>query len=181
MAVMGNTTGSEKNGRVLLNTGNGKGKTTAALGTAFRALGHGHRVCVVQFLKGQGDFGERLLAAELKNLDWFICGRGFVRKGKGDAHQEAAQQGFALARQKIASDLYDLVILDEITYLPRYGFVSVADIVTLVETKPRRLSLVLTGRDAQKELVAVADTVTEMSVVKHAYQEGIGAQRGIEF
>ncbi len=178
---MRNSTGIEKNGRVLINTGDGKGKTTAALGTAFRALGHGHRVCVIQFLKGPGDFGERIFAAELKNLDWFICGRGFVRKEKGDAHQEAAQQGFALAQQKIMSDFYDLVILDEITYLPRYGFVSVEDIVALIEIKPRRLSLILTGRKAQKELVAVADTVTDMSVVKHAYQEGIGAQRGIEF
>ncbi len=175
------TVNEEKKGRILINTGDGKGKTTAALGTAFRALGHGHRVCVVQFVKGPGDVGERLQAAQLERFDWFVCGCGFVRHGKKEIHEKAAQEGFALAQQKVTSDVYDLIILDEITYLPRYGFVSVEDIVALVESKPRRLSIILTGRGAHKDLLAIADTVTEMRAVKHAYELGVTAQPGIEF
>ena len=169
-------------GRVILNTGHGKGKTTAALGTAFRALGHNHRVCVIQFLKGQGDYGERLLAEKFAGLDWFICGRGFVfNRKKLDEDKRVAEEGFALATEKINSDIYDLVILDEITYLPLFGFLDVQKIVDLITNKPPRLSVILTGRDAPPELVAIADTVSVVEPLKHAYKEGIKAQKGIEF
>jgi len=169
-------------GRVILNTGHGKGKTTAALGTAFRALGHNHRVCVIQFLKGQGDYGERLLAEKFTGLDWFICGRGFVfNRKKLDEDKRVAEEGFALATEKINSDIYDLVILDEITYLPLFGFLDVQKIVDLITNKPPRLSVILTGRDAPPELVAIADTVSVVEPLKHAYKEGIKAQKGIEY
>ena len=169
-------------GRVILNTGHGKGKTTAALGTAFRALGHNHRVCVIQFLKGQGDYGERLMAENFPNLDWFICGRGFVfNKDKIDEDRKVAEEGFALAREKVASDLYDLVILDEITYLPLFGFLDVQKIVDLIRHKPERLSIIMTGRDAHKALVEIADTVSVIDPHKHAFNEGIKAQKGIEY
>jgi len=169
-------------GRIIINTGNGKGKTTAALGTAFRALGHGHKVCIVQFLKGQGKYGERLMAEKFDNLDWFICGKGFVFKKENiDDDRKVAQEGFQLAKEKIESDQYDLVILDEITYLPHYDFIDVAKIVELIKNKPQRLSVILTGRDAAPELVEVADTVSSIDLVKHAYEQGIKAQKGIEF
>ena len=169
-------------GRVILNTGHGKGKTTAALGTAFRALGHNHKVCVIQFLKGQGDYGERLLAEKFADLDWFICGRGFVfNRKKLDEDKRVAEEGFALATEKINSDMYDLVILDEITYLPLYGFLEVQKIVDLIINRPPRLSVILTGRDAPPELVDIADTVSVVEPLKHAYKEGIKAQKGIEF
>lgn len=169
-------------GRVILITGHGKGKTTAALGTAFRALGHNHRVCVIQFLKGQGDYGERLLANTFDNLDWFICGRGFVfNKEKIDEDKRAAEEGFALAKEKIESDLYDLVILDEITYLPLFGFLDVARIVELISHRPPRLSVIMTGRDAHADLVEIADTVSVIDPLKHAFNNGIKAQKGIEF
>lgn len=169
-------------GRVILITGHGKGKTTAALGTAFRALGHNHRVCVIQFLKGQGDYGERLLANTFDNLDWFICGRGFVfNKEKIDEDKRAAEEGFALAKEKIESDLYDLVILDEITYLPLFGFLDVARIVELITHRPPRLSVIMTGRDAHERLVDIADTVSVIDPLKHAFNNGIKAQKGIEF
>lgn len=169
-------------GRIIVNTGKGKGKTTAALGTAFRALGHGHKVCIIQFLKGQGKYGERLMAEKFDNLDWFICGRGFVFKKENiDDDRKVAQEGFQLAREKIESDKYDLVILDEITYLPHYDFIDVAKIIELITNKPKRLSIILTGRDADPKLIEVADTVSSMTLVKHAYEQGIKAQKGIEF
>lgn len=169
-------------GRILVVTGNGKGKTTAALGTAFRALGHGHRVCVVQFLKGQGQYGERLMAERLENLDWFICGKGFVfTKENIDEDREVARQGFALAEEKIASDLYDLIILDELTYLPLYDFLPVERIVAALRAKPERLSVIITGRGADQQLLDLADTVSVIESKKHAYEQGIKAQKGIEF
>ena len=172
----------EKAGRVIIHTGDGKGKTTAALGTAFRALGHGHKVCVVQFIKGQGKYGERLLAEKLDNLEWHICGKGFVfKKEEIEADRRAAEEGFALARELIESDRFDLVILDELTYLPSLGFLPVETIIETIGNKPRRLTVIITGRNAAPELVDLADTVSEITVVKHAYQSGIKAQKGVEF
>lgn len=169
-------------GRVIVNTGKGKGKTTAALGMAFRALGHGHRVCIVQFLKGQGKYGERLMAEKFDNLDWFICGLGFVfRKENIDDDRRVAREGFQLAKEKVESDQYDLIILDEITYLPHYDFLDVEKIVDLIRNKPKRLSIILTGRDADPKLIEVADTVSSIESIKHAYDQNIKAQKGIEF
>jgi len=174
--------GKKVKGRVILNTGHGKGKTTAALGTAFRALGHQQRVCVIQFLKGQGDYGERLLVDQFPNLDWFVCGRGFVfNREKIEEDKRVAEEGFALAKEKVESDLYDLIILDEITYLPLFGFLDVEKIVELVKNKPERLSIIMTGRDAHEALVQVADTVSVIDPHKHAFDNGIKAQKGIEF
>lgn len=171
-----------ENGRIIVITGNGKGKTTAALGTAFRALGHGQKVCVIQFLKGQGKYGERIMAEKFDNLHWFICGKGFVfSKENIEEDRKVAQLGFALAEEKIVSDLYDLVILDEITYLPHYDFLEVERIVDLLRTKPQRLSVIMTGRDADPKLIDIADTVSVIESLKHAYQQGIKAQKGIEF
>jgi cob(I)alamin adenosyltransferase len=169
-------------GRVVIHTGNGKGKTTAALGTAFRALGHGQKVCVVQFLKGQGKYGERIMAGKMANLDWFVCGKGFVfNKENIEDDRLAAREGFALAKERVESDLYDLVILDEITYLPHYDFLEVEKIVELIRNKPKRLSIILTGRNADPKLIEIADTVSVIESVKHGYEQGIKAQKGIEF
>lgn len=181
---MGSETGNKRRakGRIILNTGHGKGKTTAALGTAFRALGHGHKVCVIQFLKGQGSYGERLMAEKFTDLDWFICGKGFVfNKENLEEDKQVAEEGFALAKEKIESDKYDLIILDEITYLPLYGFLEVAKIIDVIANKPERLSIIMTGRDADAAMVDIADTVSVIEVVKHAYEQGIKAQRGVEF
>jgi cob(I)alamin adenosyltransferase len=171
-----------RDGRIIINTGNGKGKTTAALGLAFRTLGHGRRVCVIQFIKGQGIYGERLFAESLENLDWFICGKGFVfKKERLDEDREVARAGFELACRKISSDDYDLIILDELTYLPQFGFIDVEEIVAAIRSKPARLTVVITGRNAPPELVSIADTVTEMQSLKHAFESGVKAQKGIEF
>ena len=169
-------------GRVIVNTGDGKGKTTAARGTAFRALGHGQRVCVIQFLKGQGRYGERMMAEKIDNLDWHICGKGFVFNREDiEADRAVAREGFDLAKKIFTENRHDLVILDEITYLPLYDFLPVAEIVTLLAHKPERLNVILTGRDAPQELVDIADTVSEIKAVKHAYERGIKAQKGVEY
>jgi cob(I)alamin adenosyltransferase len=169
-------------GRIIINTGDGKGKTTAALGTAFRALGHGQKVCVIQFIKGQGKYGERLLAEQLENLDWHICGKGFVfKKEQLEEDRKVAEQGFALAEKVIAEDAYDLLILDELTYLPQLDFLPVARIVAALKSKPQRLSIIITGRNADPELIEIADTVSDMQVIKHAFSSGIKAQKGVEF
>ncbi len=169
-------------GRIIIHTGDGKGKTTAALGTVFRALGHGQKVCVIQFIKGQGKYGERILAEKLENLDWHICGKGFVfKKENVEEDRKIAEEGFRLAAEIIASDRYDLVVLDELTYLPALDFLAAEKIVETLRTKPERLNIIVTGRKAPPELVEIADTVSEVRVVKHAYQQGIKAQKGIEF
>ena len=172
----------EKKGRIIIHTGDGKGKTTAALGTVFRALGHDHKVCVIQFIKGQGKYGERLFAEQIENLDWHICGKGFVfKKEQIDEDKKVAEDGFALAAESIASDRYDLVVLDELTYLPNLGFLPIEKIVETLVAKPKRLNVIITGRDAPQELVELADTVSDITVIKHAYQKGIKAQKGVEF
>ena len=169
-------------GRIIIHTGDGKGKTTAALGTVFRALGHGQKVCVIQFIKGQGKYGERILAEKLESLDWHICGKGFVfKKENVEEDRKIAEEGFRLAAEIIASDRYDLVVLDELTYLPALDFLAKEKIVETLRSKPERLNIIITGRKAPSELVEIADTVSEVGVVKHAYQQGIKAQKGIEF
>jgi cob(I)alamin adenosyltransferase len=172
----------KRKGRIVIHTGDGKGKTTAALGTVFRALGHDQKVCVIQFIKGQGKYGERVFAEKLENLDWHICGKGFVfNKENLDEDRMVAEEGFALAAEVIASDRYDLVVLDELTYLPVLGFLPVEKIVETLISKPQRLTIIITGRKAPQELIEIADTVSDITVVKHALQQGIKAQKGVEF
>jgi cob(I)alamin adenosyltransferase len=122
------------------------------------------------------------MAEKLENLDWFICGKGYIFKKENiEEDRLVALEGFELAREKVASDRYDLIILDEITYLPHYGFLDVEKIVELIENRPERLSIILTGRDADPRLVEIADTVSGIEAIKHAYEQGIKAQKGIEF
>ncbi len=176
---------SEQNGIIILNTGNGKGKTTAALGTAFRALGHGFKVCIIQFIKGQGNYGERITAKENfdnEKLEWHIQGEGFTWNSKDlEKDKATARRGFQLAKEKIESNNYDLIILDELTYLPNYKFLDVEEIITVLKNKPNKLNVILTGRDAKQELIDISDTITEMKAVKHAFDSGVKAIKGIEF
>ncbi|MGO0121639.1 cob(I)yrinic acid a,c-diamide adenosyltransferase [Desulfothermobacter acidiphilus] len=172
-------------GLVLLFTGEGKGKTTAALGTAFRAWGHGMRVFFLQFVKGERvTTGERLAVAKLPDnfLELETMGAGFIFAREGEEHhREAARRAWERAREVVLSGTYDLVVLDEFTYVLRYGFVSLEEVRELVATRPPALHLIFTGRGAPPELVELADTVTEMREVKHHYRKGISAQKGIEF
>ena len=174
-------------GLVLVHTGDGKGKTTAALGLALRAWGDGLRVLILQFIKGGMTAGEDRGIAALAAADGRIelrrLGRGFTQKGKTstEEHRQAAHEALTAARAAMTSGDYDLIILDEINYAVKFGLLSTSEVLTLLDEKPAALHLVLTGRDAAPEIVARADLVTEMRPIKHPFQKGIKAQKGIEF
>jgi cob(I)alamin adenosyltransferase len=174
-----------RKGLVIINTGPGKGKTTAALGTALRAVGNGMRVLVLQFLKGSWHYGE--LDAVLPFGDNFVLkqmGRGFVKVGGAETDPEdirLVEEAWNEARTAIESGDWDLVILDEINYAIGYGMLDPAAVAETLRNRPEMVHVILTGRNAHALLVELADTVTEMREVKHAYQKGILAQRGIEY
>ena len=169
-------------GCVQVYTGNGKGKTTAALGLAFRALGRGLRVCFFQFVKGSGVYGEHLLAEKLAPLMTMIrYGRpGWVNTKNTTADRQTAQEALEQARQLLVSGDYDLVILDEINVAIAYGLIDVEQALELIRLKPERVELVLTGRNAHEQVIEAADLVTEMRDIKHYYRAGVPARTGIE-
>ena len=177
----------ERRGLVIVHTGDGKGKTTAALGLALRAWGSGLRVLILQFIKGGQRYGELEAIKAFKGVRDTIevrqCGLGFTRRDESRKaeHIAAAKEAIREAEQEIVSGAWDLIILDEINYAVKFGLLETEDVLRLVNEKPRNLHLVLTGRDAAPELVAAADLVTEMKLVKHPFQKGIKAQLGIEF
>jgi len=167
---------------VIVNTGHGKGKTTAALGTAMRAVAQGWPVCVVQFIKsGRWKVGEERVARQL-GIDWWTIGDGFSWDSKDLARSAAtAREAWHLAADRIRSDGYRLIVLDEITYPIKWGWIALPEILEAIADRPPRLNLILTGRDAPQELMDAADTVSEMVSHKHAFQRGIRAIRGIDF
>ena len=167
---------------VVLHTGDGKGKTTAAMGIAMRAAGHGERVAVVQFMKsGRWKSGERL-AAERLGVDWSVIGDGFTWDSEDlDRAAAIAREAWEEAATRIAGGAYDVVVLDEITYPLTWGWVPTGDVVAAIAGRPAHTSIVLTGRDAPDELRALADTVSESTNVKHAFDDGVAALKGIDF
>ena len=170
-------------GLVQVYTGNGKGKTTAALGLALRAVGRGFKVCMVQFIKGGGEYGEHEAARRLAPLlTIHQTGRdNWIFKDKLDPEDiRIAQEALVLARQALTSGDYDLVILDEINGAVWFGLLSVEDILDLMAARPASVELVLTGRSADPRVIEAADLVTEMTEVKHYYQQGVPARIGIE-
>ena len=173
----------ERQGLTLIYTGEGKGKTTAALGLLLRAWGNGLRVGCIQFIKSpERVVGERV-ALEKIGVPLMTAGKGFIFDPcDRDEHYAAAQEAWELARREIMSGNYDLLVLDEITYLLNFGWIETDHFVAwLKENKPKNLHLVLTGRDAPEALINYADTVSEVREVKHHYHAGIEAQSGIEF
>ncbi len=173
---------SEAPGLLVVYTGHGKGKTTAALGLAFRALGHGLRVAVVQWIKGKWKTGERLLAETLPGLTFLVMGLGFTWDSDDlSRDREAAQAAWQKARAVIAAGEHAVVILDELTFALNYGFVSVSDVMETLRARPTHVHVVVTGRNAPEELLAGADLVTEMKKVKHPFDSGRKAQIGVDF
>lgn len=177
--------GTQRQGLLIIHTGAGKGKTTAALGTAMRAAGNGMRVLVLQFLKGSWHYGE-LDAAERFNGDFVIkqLGRGFVKVGGAETDPEdlrMVQEAWQEAVRAMHSGEWDLIVLDEINYAIGYDMLDAQAVAEALKERPQMLHVILTGRNAHPLLVELADTVTEMREVKHAYTRGILAQRGIEF
>jgi cob(I)alamin adenosyltransferase len=170
-------------GCVQVYTGNCKGKTTAALGLALRAVGRGLKVIMIQFMKGGGPYGEHLAAARLApELTIIPTGRpGWVNRENPDPEDKRlAAEAFVLAREKLLSNDYDLVILDEVNGAVSFGLLAVDDLLELISLRPPTVELVLTGRNADERVIAAADLVTEMREIKHYYRAGVPAREGIE-
>ncbi|HUU28072.1 MAG TPA: cob(I)yrinic acid a,c-diamide adenosyltransferase [archaeon] len=167
-------------GVVILVTGDGKGKTTSALGQVFRALGHGWKVCFLQFIKGERPTGEKRLARRLgKQLFFKPLGKGFTWEGELAGHIEAGLEAWQFAKERVMSDQYDLVVLDELTFLVRYKIIPEREVLELIKERPQRLNLLITGRRAAKSLVDACDIVSEIRAVK--YPQDQPARKGIEY
>lgn len=173
-------------GLVIVFTGDGKGKTSAALGIALRAFGHNMYVSIIQFIKSQRATGEALAADRLGlEMEVVSSGKGFVN-GPGNKfplseHRKAAEAALTLARQRMFSGAWNILVLDEINNAVQLGLIDIKSVLDLVESKPTKLHLVLTGRGAHPDLIAVADMVTEMRAIKHPYASGFPAQKGIDY
>jgi iron complex transport system ATP-binding protein len=167
---------------VIVNTGDGKGKSTAAFGTLMRAVARGWSVCVVQFMKsGKWKVGEEQSARRL-GVEWWTIGDGFTWDSKDmDRTEATAREAWRVAREKLASGTYGLVILDEVTYPITWGWIPISEVVSAITTRPPSVNVIATGRNAPEELIACADTVTEMRSRKHAFDRGVRAIRGIDF
>jgi cob(I)alamin adenosyltransferase len=170
-------------GLVQVYTGNGKGKTSAAFGLALRAIGRGLKVYVVQFIKGGFDYGELYVVDKLPNLKLKAFGRGeFVtEKPPGKEDVELAQEALALAEQVVKNGEYAIVILDEINVALNLKLINLDEVLELIKNKPKHVELILTGRYAPEEIIEAADLVTEMKEVKHPFNKGYQARKGIEY
>ncbi len=169
-------------GLVIVNTGNGKGKTTAALGILTRAWGRGMRVCALQFIKARtANFGEEQAARKM-GVEMIPLGDGFTWTSRDIERDRAlAREGWTLCRAKIESGDYDIVILDELTYCFTFGWLDLEEVLEVLRRRPPGQHVIITGRDAPEALIAFADLVTEMREIKHPYAAGVKAQKGIEF
>jgi cob(I)alamin adenosyltransferase len=167
---------------VLVNTGDGKGKSSAAFGVVMRALARDWPVAVVQFLKSGGwNTGEEKIGRQL-GVDWFAIGEGFTWESEDLTQDEAvAQEAWRQAKELIQADRHRLVVLDEITYPMNWAWISIDDVVATIRERPAKVNVIATGRDAPAPLIEIADTVTEMRSVKHAYERGIAAKKGIDY
>ncbi|QEL18245.1 cob(I)yrinic acid a,c-diamide adenosyltransferase [Limnoglobus roseus] len=174
---------TQEKGLIIVNTGAGKGKTTASLGIVFRALGHGLKVGVVQFTKGAIATGEAALAKKLApQLEWYVLGEGFTWETQDRERDVAnAHQAWQTAVRLLRDPIFDLVVLDELNIALRYDYLSLDEVLAELKGKREMLHIVVTGRNAKAELVELADLVTDMTLVKHPFRSGIKPQRGIEF
>ena len=173
----------EKTGLIQVYTGPGKGKTTAALGLAMRACGHGWRVRMISFMKGDPNYGEMLISKQIPNFELIQSGLPtFIKKGEpSDEDLRLAGEGLKIAGETLRQNDVDLLILDEINVAVDYGLISLDEVIRLIEMKPGDMELVLTGRYAPLEIAKRADLVTEMLEIKHPYQQGLRSREGIDY
>lgn len=172
---------TEQRGLLLVLTGNGKGKSSSAFGMVARSLGHGMKVAVFQFIKGKGDTGEQIFFQRQTSLQWEQCGEGFTWETQNrDQDIAAARAGWGKARHALANPEVGLIILDEMTYLFQYGYLSLEEVLPVLAARPTTQHVVVTGRAAPEALIAMADTVSEIADVKHAFRGGVMAQPGID-
>ncbi len=175
-----------KKGLIIVYTGGGKGKTTAALGLSLRAVGYGLKICMIQFIKGSWHYGELDSIGRLApEFELITAGKGFVGilddTSPREEHVKACKDALKIADEKIQSGKYNIVILDEINYAVDMDLVSVDDVMDIISVKPAELDLVLTGNHAKAEIIKIADLVTEMKEIKHPFKSGIKAKKGIDF
>jgi cob(I)alamin adenosyltransferase len=180
------TTLPSEEGIVVVYTGKGKGKTTAALGIVLRAVGHGHRVGMIQFIKGEWYYGELTSSKRLEpEFEMIAAGKGFVGILDDDHsiedHRSAAQKAVSIAKEKLTSGNYDIMVLDEIHYALNLKLITLADILDIIRVRPKKTTLVMTGNYAPKEVLEIADLVTEMKEIKHPYRLGILAKKGVDY
>lgn len=172
---------NQDKGILLVLTGNGKGKSSSAFGMVARALGHGMRVGVAQFIKSRTDTGEEAFFSRQTDVAWHVLGDGFLWDTQDRTQDIAtAQKGWQIAKDMLHDPSYDLVVLDELTYLLNYRYLAQDDVLTTLEQRPKHQHVVVTGRAASDQLLAIADTVSEIADLKHAYRAGIQAQKGID-
>jgi len=172
----------QEKGLTIIFTGDGKGKTTAALGQVLRAVGHGLKTCVIQFIKGKWPTGEAKAMGTFGGLGEFhTMGSGFTWKCSEQETIDAAAQAWQLTKVKVMSGAYDLVVLDELTYLVTYKLLDENEVLDLIKQRPKQVNLVITGRNASQGILEAADLVTEMRLLKHPYEKGIKARAGIEY
>ena len=175
----------ERRGLIIVYTGQGKGKTTAAMGMALRAVGHNFKILMIQFIKGTWHYGELEAVKRLNSYFKIVpTGKGFVQFGKDKPNSEhalAVIEAWNFSKKNIESDEFDMIILDEINNALDYSFIPIEEVLNTLESKPHRLHLVLTGRNAHPMIIEMADLVTEMREIKHPFQKELEAQRGIEF
>ncbi|MGY5142381.1 MAG: cob(I)yrinic acid a,c-diamide adenosyltransferase [Nitrosopumilus sp.] len=173
-------------GLIIVYTGKGKGKTTSALGIVLRAVGYGKKIGMIQFIKGSWHYGEMDSSKRLEpEFEMIAVGKGFVGilddKSTKKEHEIVANEALKISKEKINSRKYDIVILDEINYAVNLNLIKIEDVLSLIKSKPENVDLVLTGNHAKPELIEIADLVTEMREVKHPFQKGIKAKKGIDF
>lgn len=173
----------EERGILLVNTGNGKGKSSAGFGVVARALGHGHKVAVIQFVKGRSDTGEEGFFRKFsEQVQWHVCGEGFTWETQDNNRDAlAAQAAWQIALGYLADPSINLVVFDEMTYAFKYGWLNLDEVLAAIAERPKMQTVIVTGRAAPEALVDAADTVTEMGLVKHAFKAGIKAMPGVEF
>ena len=172
----------EERGVLVINTGNGKGKSSAAFGVVARALGHGLKVGVVQFVKGRSDTGEEAFFRQQPDVAWHVGGEGFTWETQDkERDAKAAQHAWSIACEHLANPEIGLVVLDEMTYAFKYGWLELDEVITRLQSRPRMQHVIITGRAAPQALRDAADTVSDIGMEKHAFQAGIKAMPGLEF
>jgi len=172
---------TEERGIIVILTGNGKGKSSSAFGMAARALGHGMKVGIVQFIKGSFSTGEEPFFRQFDNVDYSVMGEGFTWETQDRERDiQTASIAWQKAAELLADETFDMVLLDELNIVLKYGYLSLDTVLESLENRPLMQHAIITGRGADKKLLEIADTVTEMREVKHAFKAGIKAQKGIE-
>ena len=173
---------NREQGIIVLLTGNGKGKSSSAFGMLARSLGHGQKCAVVQFIKGQLECGENIFFSQQHNVDFLLMKTGFTWETQDfEKDKQAANDIWLQAKEFLENPDYDVVIFDEITYMFKYQYLEEQEFINKLQHRPKQQSVIITGRGASKQLIDIADTVTELHLTKHAFNEGIKARKGIEW